>query len=134
MLQRWRESFSLGRVAFLQQAKLASRWQRHARNLFARNLRVRIEVAQRLQFISEKFQPHRPRTGGRKNVHDAAAQGDFTLRRDLDLGVVAVVLQPLDEIERVHAPAAPQRARAGRQCFDEAITDIMIKPGAMYCK
>ena len=37
-------------------------------NLLARNLRERVEVAERVQVVAEKFEPNRPRTGRRANT------------------------------------------------------------------
>ena len=92
----------------LQDAQLASRWQRDLRDLLARNLRHRIELAQGFEFVTKKFQPHRPRTGGRKNIHDTAAHGDLAALRHLGLGFIPLFFQPLDEIKRIRAIAACQ--------------------------
>ena len=90
----------------LQDSNLTCRRQRDRGNFFARNLRERIEVTKRFQFVSEKFQPHRPRMGGGINVENAAAQSDFAFLRDLRLRFVTLFFKPLDQIERLE-PVAP---------------------------
>ena len=77
-------------LPLLQDAQLAGRRQSYTRNFPAGDLRERIKFAQRFQFITKKIQSHRPRTGRRKNVHDAAAQGDFTALRNLRLRLITL--------------------------------------------
>ena len=83
-----------------------------ARNFFTRNLCERIKVAERFQFVAEKFQPRGPWTGQRPDIQNAAAQGDFALLRDLRFGFVALFLEPFDQIQRIDFVTALQRARA----------------------
>ncbi len=96
----------------LQNSQFARRRQRQVGNFTARNLCERIELAQRFQFVAEKFQPHGPRTRRWKNVHDAAAQRDLALLRDLRLRLVALRFEPFDQIERRDFVAARKGARA----------------------
>ena len=65
------------------------------------NLRNGIEMTQRIQLVPEKLQARRPRTRKRENIEDAAPQGDFAFVIDLRLRLVAQVLQPFHQIERV---------------------------------
>ncbi len=59
----------------LQQAQFAAGRDDKRRHRFvAGNLRQRIEAAERLQFVAEEFQPHRPRTGQRPQIKNAATQ------------------------------------------------------------
>ena len=80
----------------------------------ARDLCDRVELPKRFQFVAEKFQPYRPRTGERVNIENAAAQRKFALAADFRFRLVALILQPLDEINRFDAVATPERARARR--------------------
>ncbi len=81
-------------------------------NGFARNLGERVDLAERFQFIAKKFQAHRPRAGRRKQIHDAAAQGDFTFLRDLRFRFVPLLFQPFNQIERRNFIAALQMTGA----------------------
>jgi len=69
-------------------------------------------MAERLQFIAEEFQPHRPRTGQRPNIQNAAAQGDFALLGDLGFRFVTLLFEPFNQIQGIDFTAALQRARA----------------------
>ena len=115
-------TFSFGHSAFriphsaFQQSQLAAGREDDRFDFFTRDLREGIEVAQRLQFIPEEFQPHRPRAGERENVHDAAAQGQFALLRDLRLRLIALVFEPFDQVQRRQPVAAPQRAGIAAKC------------------
>ncbi len=100
------------RLNAFQNSQFAGGGQGDGVDFFARDLRERIELAQRFQFVAEKFQPHRPRAGGRPDIEDAAAQGDFAFLRDLRLGFVALFLQPFDQVERIDLVAALERAGA----------------------
>ena len=71
-----------------------------------------IEVAEGFEFVAEKFQAHGPGTGGRKDIDDAAAQGEFAFLGDLRLGLVALFLEIFDERERVQVFAAGEGAGA----------------------
>ena len=81
-------------------------------NFLTRNLRERIKMAERFQFIAEKFQPHGPRTGERPDIQDTAAQGDFAFLRNLRFRFVALFFEPFNQIERLDFVAALKRARA----------------------
>jgi hypothetical protein len=95
-----------------QNSQLTAGRQDDGNNFFARNLRERIEVAQGFQFVAEKLEPHRPRAGERPNVENAAAQGDFTLLRDLGFRFAALLFEPFDQIEWINFIAAGQRTGA----------------------
>ena len=69
-------------------------------------------MAQGFKFIAEKFEPHRPRTGERPNVENSAAQGDFTLLRDLGFRFAALLFKPFDQVEGIDFIAAGKRAGA----------------------
>jgi len=69
-------------------------------------------MPERLEFVAEKFEPHRPGTGERPDVENAAAQGDFALLRDLRFRFIALLFEPFDQVERIDFIAADQRARA----------------------
>src|SRR5581483_7461240 len=63
----------------LKDSQLAAGRECDGIDLLAGNLRERIEMTQRLEFIAKKFQPHRPGTGHRINIQNAAAQREFAL-------------------------------------------------------
>ena len=96
----------------LEDAEFAARRDCHALNAVPGHLRDGIERAQRLQFVAKEFQAHRPRAGEREDIDDAAAQGEFALVVYLHLGFVALVFQPLDEVERIDVVALLEDARA----------------------
>ena len=87
----------------LKDAKLTSGRDRGTVDLLAGNLRLRIEGAQRLDFITEKLEAYRPRTGQREDVENTAAQRDLPLLADLRLRLVALILEPLDEVQWINA-------------------------------
>ena len=99
-------------LPLLQKPQFACRGQGDARNFPARNLRERVELAQRFEFVAEKFQARRPWAGQRPDIQDAAAQGDFALLRNLRLGFVALVFKPFNQVERRDFAAARERAGA----------------------
>ena len=68
-------------------------------------------MTQGFQFIAKKLQPHRPWTGRRKDVHNAAAQGDFAFLRHLCLRLIALLLQKLNQVQRRDFGAPFQDAR-----------------------
>ena len=100
----------VGVELLLEDAKLAAGRDRGALDLLAVNLRLRIEGSQRLDFVAEKLEAHRPWAGQREDVEDAAAQGELPLLADLRLRLVALVLEPLNEVERVDALAKLEAA------------------------
>ena len=103
----WNSSLRL-----FQNSQFTRRRQGDARNFLARNLRERIEMAERFQFVAEKFQPHRPRAGERPDIHDAAAQGDFAFLRNLRFRLVALFFEKFNQVERRDFVAARERAGA----------------------
>ena len=68
-------------------------------------------MAQGFKFVAEEFESHRPRAGERPNVENAAAQGDFTLLRDLGFRFAALLFKPFDQVERTDFIAAGKCAR-----------------------
>ncbi len=64
----------------------------------------------RLDLVAEKLEAHRPWAGQREDVEDAAAQGELPLLADLRLRLVALILEPLNEVERVDALAKLEAA------------------------
>ncbi len=77
--------FAFITLPLLQDSQFAGRRQGDGNNLLTGNLRERVEVTERFQFIAKKFQTDRPRAGRRKNIENATAQGDFTFLRNLRL-------------------------------------------------
>jgi len=69
-------------------------------------------MAQGFKFVTEKFEPHRPRAGERPNVENAAAQGDFTLLRDLGFRFAALLFKPFDQVEWINFIATGKCAGA----------------------
>ena len=108
---------SLRLKVLFQKSQLTAGRQGDAQDFFARNLRERIEMAQGFQFVTKKFEPHRPRAGKRPDIEDAAAQGDFAFLRDLGFRFAAVLFQPFDQVERIDFIAAGERARVVAQHF-----------------
>ena len=96
---------------FFENSQFTCRGQGDTQNFFARNLRERIEVAQGFKFVAEEFEPHRPRAGERPDIENAAAQGDFTLLRDLGFRFAAALFKPFDQVERTDFIAAGEPAR-----------------------
>jgi hypothetical protein len=93
-------------------AQLTARRNRHRFDVLARHLANRIESSHRLDFVAEKFEAHRPGNSEGEDIHDAAAQGDFAAMIHLHFRLIALLLEPLDQVQRIDAVAAPQRARA----------------------
>jgi len=100
----------VGAELLFEDAEFAAGRDRCAVDLLAVNLRLRIEGSQRLDFVAEKLEAHRPWAGQREDVEDAAAQGELPLLADLRLRLVALVLEPLNEVERVDALAKLEAA------------------------
>ena len=101
----------VGAELLLEDAELAAGRDRGPVDLLAGKLGLRIEGAQRLEFVAEKLEAHRPGAGQWEDIEDAAAQRDLPLLADLRLRLVALVLEPLDEVERVDAVAKLEAAK-----------------------
>ena len=56
-------------------------------------------MAEGFEFVAEKFEAHGPRAGGRENIHDAAAQGEFAFLRNLRLRLVALLFEKFYQVE-----------------------------------
>ena len=72
---------------------------------------MRVERPQRLDLVPEKLKAHRPGAGQREHVEDATAQGDLALLTDLRFRLVALILKPLDEVERINPVAQHESAK-----------------------
>ena len=84
-----------------QQAQLTGR-RDHARlDRVEAGLTVGIEFAQRLQFVAEEFEADGPGPMQGPEVHDAPAPGQLPLVGHLRLGLVALRLEPLDEVQGI---------------------------------
>ncbi len=107
------EIFGLRTLDFgLQNPQFAARWKGDGGDFLTRNLRERIKMAERFEFVTKKFQPHGPRAGDRPHIQNAAAQGNFAFLGDLRFRLVTLFFQPFDQIQRVDFVATLQRARA----------------------
>jgi hypothetical protein len=96
----------------LEEAQLPGWRNGHRRYFLPGNLSQRIELPQRLQLVAKELQPHGPRAGERIVIENAAAQGNLPLLRHLRLRFITLLFKPLDQIQRVYAVAARERASA----------------------
>ncbi len=75
-------------------------------------LGVGVKAAYGGDFISEKFDAHRPWVGHHKHIQDAASQRNLSFLSHLCLGLISLFLEPFDEIQRVHLIAYPDAFHA----------------------
>ena len=96
----------------LEEAQLPGGRNRDRRNLLPRNLGQRIKLPQRLQLVAKELQAHRPGAGERIDIENAAAQGDLPFLGHLRLRFITLLFEPLDQVQRIDAVAARERAGA----------------------
>ena len=96
----------------LEQAQFPGWRNGHSGDFLPGNLGQRIVLPQRLQLVAKELQSHRPGAGERIDIENAAAQGDLPLLRHLRLRFITLLLEPLDQVQRVYAVAARKRASA----------------------
>ena len=72
----------------------------------AGNLCGGIELAEGFQFVAEELESDGPGRGQRPDIDDAAAPREFALAGHLGFGLVALFLQPFDEVEGIEGVAA----------------------------
>ena len=110
-----RRGVAVLRGGLFEQAEFAGGRDDDFGNFLARHLAERIEVAQGFQFVAEKFQADGEAAGEGPQVNNTAAQGNGAFERDLGFWLVALRLEPFDQIQRVGAMALLQAAGAARE-------------------
>src|SRR5580765_3259646 len=72
-------------------------------------------MPKRLEFIAEELQPNRPRARQRVDIQNPASQGDLSFLSDLRFRLIALLLQPLDQVQRINTVSSRKQSDATAQ-------------------
>lgn len=95
--------------SYLQKSQLTGRRDSERVDLLPGDLGLRIEFPERLELVTEELEAHRPWRAHGPEIDDSAAPGEFALPGHLGLRLVALFLEPFDEIQRVAGIAPGKR-------------------------